>query len=99
MIANEMRRDHNGITRNENMTMTVDTFYDRRNGFYFTVSAISALRDMLVGDEGQNNNVDWNTVWDAKASTDDRGWSVEMAIPFKSMRFKHSGPQATLSAS
>ncbi|MGH9459699.1 MAG: DUF5916 domain-containing protein, partial [Vicinamibacteria bacterium] len=93
MIANEMRRDHNGITRNENMTMTVDTFYDRRNGFYFTVNAISALRDMLVGDEGQNNNVDWNTVWDAKASMDDRGWSVEMAIPFKSMRFKHSGPQ------
>jgi hypothetical protein len=93
MIANEMRRDHNGITRNENMTMTVDTFYDRRNGFYFTVNAISALRDMLVGDEGQNNNVDWNTVWNAKASMDDRGWSVEMAIPFKSMRFKHSGPQ------
>ena len=93
MIANEMRRDHNNITRNENMTLTVDTFYDRRNGFYFTVSAISALRDMLVGDEGQNNNVDWNTVWDAKASMDDRGWSVEMAIPFKSMRFKHSGPQ------
>ena len=93
IIANEMRRDHNDITRNDNMTLTVDTDYDRRNGFYFTVSAISALRDMSVGDEGQNNNVDWNTVWDAKAAVDDHGWTVEMAIPFKSLRFKHSGPQ------
>ena len=93
MIANEMRRDHNNITRNEHIVMVVDTDYDRRNGFYFAVNAIGALRDQSVGDEGQSNNTDWNTVWDAKASLFDQGWMVEMAIPFKSLRFKQSGPQ------
>ena len=93
MIANEMRRDHNNITRNEHIVMVVDTDYDRRNGFYFAVNAIGALRDQSVGDEGQSNSTDWNTVWDAKASIFDQGWMVEMVIPFKSLRFKQSGPQ------
>ena len=83
MIANEMRRDHNNITRNEHIVMVVDTDYDRRNGFYFAVNAIGALRDQSVGDEGQSNSTDWNTVWDAKASIFDQGWMVEMVIPLQ----------------
>jgi len=93
MVVNEMRRDNNNITRNENVTLVIDTFYDRRNGFYFMSTPLGALRDMAVGDEGQSNNVDWNTVWDAKASMFEQGWMLEMAIPFKSLRFKHAGPQ------
>ena len=93
IIANEMRRDHPNIFRNDNIVLTLDTDYDRRNGFYFATNPLGALRDQSVGDEGQNNNADWNTVWDVKASMDDRGWVFEMAIPFKSLRFKNSGPQ------
>ncbi len=93
MVANEMRRDNSGIFQNENLGVLIDTFYDRRNGVQFQVNALGALRDQLIGDEGQANNVDWNTVWDAKASMDDRGWIVEIAIPFKSIRFKQVGAQ------
>ncbi len=93
MVANEMRRDHRNIRQNENFTITIDTDYDLRNGFYFATNPLGALRDQSVGDEGQNNNLDWNTVWDLKASMDDRGWVFEMAVPFKSLRFKQSGPQ------
>ncbi len=93
MIANEMRRDHNNIFRNESIVLVLDTDYDRRNGFYFATNPLGALRDQSVGDEGQNNNADWNTVWDVGASMDDRGWVFEMAVPFKSLRFKNIGPQ------
>ena len=93
MIANEMRRDHNNIFRNESIVLVLDTDYDRRNGFYFATNPLGALRDQSVGDEGQNNNADWNTVWDVGASMDDRGWVFEMAVPFKSLRFKNVGPQ------
>ena len=93
MVANEMRRDNGNIPQNENLTMVLDTVYDRRNGFYFAVNPLGALRDQSVGDEGQSNNTDWNTVWDARAAIDDRGWTLEIAIPFKSLRFKSSGPQ------
>jgi hypothetical protein len=93
MIANEMRRDHGNIRQNENFSLVFDTFYDRRNGFNFTTNPLGAVRDQLIGDEGQSNNLDWNTVWDVKAAMDDRGWTFEMVVPFKSMRFKSSGPQ------
>ena len=93
MVANEMRRDNAGIFQNENIAVLLDTFYDRRNGFQFQVNPLGALRDQLVGDEGQALNVDWNTVWDVKTSLFEQGWILEMAIPFKSLRFKQAGAQ------
>jgi len=93
MVANEMRRDHPDIRQNENFSVVFDTEYDRRNGFYFATNPLAAVRDQAVGDEGRSNNLDWNTVWDVKASMDDRGWVFEMVVPFKSLRFKTTGPQ------
>jgi len=93
MVANEMRRDNLGINQNENISFVVDTFYDRRNGFSFQVNPLGGLRDQTVGNEGESNNVDWNTVWDAKTSRFDQGWTLEMAFPFKSLRFKQAGQQ------
>ena len=93
IVANEMRRDNAGIFQNANLAILLDPFYDRRNGYQFQINPLAALRDQQIGDEGQANNVDWNTVWDAKASIDDKGWIVEIAIPFKSLRFKGTGAQ------
>ena len=93
MIANEMRRDHGNIRQNENFSLVFDTDYDRRNGVYFATNPLGAIRDQSVGNEGQDRNLDWNTVWDVRASMDDQGWVFEMVIPFKSLRFKNSGPQ------
>src|SRR3990172_3588229 len=87
MVANEMRRDNGNIAQNKNLTMVLDPSYARRNGFSFAVNPLGALRDQAVGDEGQSNNTDWNTVWDARAFIFDQGWTLEIAIPFKSLRF------------
>ena len=88
MVVNEMRRDNFGIYQNESVTVVFDTFYDRRNGFMFQTNPLGALRDQQFGDEGQAINRDWNTVWDVKASTFEQGWIVEIAVPFKSLRYK-----------
>jgi hypothetical protein len=93
MIINEMRRDHFGIFQNENITVVFDTLYDRRNGFFFQTNPLGAIRDQAVGDEGEANNRDWNTVWDVKASLFDQGWLVEIAIPFKSLRYRAARDQ------
>ena len=93
MVMNEMRRDNFNIFQNENVTVVFDTFYDRRNGFFFQVNPLGALRDQAVGDEGQALNRDWNTVWDVKTSLFDQGWIVEIVIPFKSLRYKKGREQ------
>ena len=93
LVANEMRRDNLNIYRNDNLTVVLDTFYDRRNGYFFQTNSLGALRDQEVTDEGAGINTDWNTVWNVKASRDEEGWTLEMAIPFKSLRYRPTREQ------
>ncbi len=92
MIANEMRRDNRGIFNNENFAVILDTFYDRRNGFLFQTNPLGALWDGQVTDEGDTNS-DSNTIWHVKSGRFPEGWTVEMSIPFKSLRYREGRTQ------
>jgi len=89
-IVNELRRDTNGLRQNDHFGVSFDTFYDRRSGFLFYTNPLGARADYSVVDEG-SSNTDWNPVWTSKTGRFDGGWTVEMAIPFKSIRYR-SGP-------
>jgi len=85
-VISEMRRDGLGTNDNESFGVVFDTFHDRRNGFLFQVSLAGGLYDGYITDE-RDLNRDWSTVWDSRTVRTDDGWTVEMAIPFKSLRF------------
>jgi hypothetical protein len=85
-VANEMRRDTNQLRQNDTFAVLFDTFHDRRNGYLFYANPIGGLADSQITDEGPPN-VDWNTVWSVKTGRFDGGWTIEMAIPFKSLRY------------
>lgn len=85
MIADEMRRDAS-IYNNEHFVVVFDTFHDRRTGFFFQTNPLGAVRDALILDEN-NANYDWNAVWNVKVHRDETGWTSEMVIPFKSLRY------------
>ena len=87
LIANEMQRDAMQIVNNDYFSVVLDTFYDRRNGVAFTVNAIGGFLDYQITDEG-NPNLDWNAIFDVRTGRFDGGWSLEMEIPFKSLRFR-----------
>ncbi len=89
-IANELRRDTNQLRQNDHIGVSFDTFYDRRSAFVFYTNPLGARADYSVVDEGAPNS-DWNPVWSSKTGRFDGGWTVEMAIPFKSLRYR-SGP-------
>jgi hypothetical protein len=86
MVANEMRRDSNQLRQNDNFAVLLDTYHDRRNGYIFSANPIGGLGDSQVTDESPPN-VDWNTIWSVKTGRFDGGWTIEMAIPFKSLRY------------
>lgn len=90
-VVDEMRRDASNIFQNENFTVVLDTFNDQRNAFWFQVNPLSAMRDLMVIDEVQN--LDWNTVVHVKSARSEDGWTTEIAIPFKSLRYPGAGPQ------
>jgi Domain of unknown function (DUF5916) len=86
-VANEYRRDTNQLRQNDTFGVVLDTFYDRRNGFLFYTNPLGARADQAITDEG-NLNPDWNPVWDVRTGRFDGGWTVELAIPFKSIRYR-----------
>ena len=89
--ANELRRDNRNIGQNDSFSVSLDTFYDRRSGYYFQTNSIGGVRDAIVADERVGNNFDWNTVWDTRSARFEQGWTAEMVIPFKSLRYRQ-GP-------
>jgi hypothetical protein len=67
----------------------IDTFNEKRRAATFAVNPRGVEMDFIRIEEGGNDNMDssWDTVWEAEAKTDAGGYTVEMAIPFKSLRF------------
>jgi hypothetical protein len=86
IVDAEMRRDHASLSRQDNFAVILDTFLDRRSGYFFHMSAAGGLFDGHVTDESQNNR-EWNTVWEGRTGRFEGGWTVEMAIPFRSLRY------------
>ena len=86
-VSTEMRRDvTNYINGNDIVNIFIDPFYDRRNGLSFTLNAIGARND---GQQiGNQYNSDWNPIWDHATGTFDGGWTIEMALPFRSLRYR-----------
>ncbi|MCY4637096.1 MAG: DUF5916 domain-containing protein [Acidobacteria bacterium] len=90
-VANEMRRDTSQLRQNDTFTAFFDTFYDRRNGFNFYTNPLGARADQQFTNEG-NPNADWNPVWDVRTGRFGGGWTVEMEIPFKTLRYRSEPP-------
>jgi len=95
-VANEMRRDTIQLRSNDSFTVMLDTFLDRRNGVAFLVTPIGGFSDFAIaneGDRGRGVNFDWNVVWDSRVGRFDGGWTVEMRIPFRSLRYEPGAEQ------
>jgi hypothetical protein len=69
--------------------VVLDTFNDNENGLAFAVMPTGARLDFAISNDAQGDmNVSWNAFWDASVSIHEEGWSVEMRIPFSSLRFQ-----------
>jgi hypothetical protein len=86
VVANEMRRDNTNIFQNDHVAFLLDTFHDRRNGVEFAMNAIGGRWDGQISNETQFN-ADWNPVYDLAVGRFEGGWTIEVAIPFKSLRY------------
>jgi len=89
IIATERRRDQD-LIKDDSVAVILDTFHDRRNAFLFRTNSLGTQFDALLTEEGLDINVTWDEKWEAEANRSEEGWTVELMIPFKSLRM---GPQ------
>src|SRR2546427_10017806 len=90
LIVNDIRKD---FTPGEQDTFEVilDTFADRRNGFVFATNPRGAKSAAQIANEGREVNASWDGVWTVATRVSPDGWSAELRIPFKALRFER-GP-------
>jgi hypothetical protein len=95
LITNDLKREFSGFSTDA-FGLVLDTFSDKLNSYGFMTNVGGAMRDLLTSDAGRSNDTNWNAVWDVRTKVLPNGWSLEMAIPFKSLRFPNRDQQVWL---
>ncbi len=67
--------------------INIDSYFDKRTAFSFTISASGVRGDEFVSNDGQNWDTSWNPIWFSKTNVDDKGWTAEMRIPLSQLRY------------
>ncbi len=93
IVINDIRKDFREEDQDD-FEVLLDTFGDRRNGYVFSTNVKGARHDRQVSLEGREINQSWDAAWEVQTRRASDGWSVEMRIPFRSLRFNKSNEAA-----
>jgi hypothetical protein len=94
IMARLVRRDFIWGDPSDGCVLYLDSYRDKRSGYFFYVSAAGTLADGLIeNDVKQPNDLSWDAVWEGVPNIDEEGWTVEMKIPFSQLRFNKGDSQ------
>lgn len=85
IVARLARRDDE--VESDWFSVRFDSYHDHQTAFEFTVNAAGVKTDILISDDGKEEDASWDVVWDAEVQITPEGWSAELRIPFKVLRF------------
>jgi hypothetical protein len=89
-VVTSLKRDFSG-TQNDNVTLVFDTFNDGTNAYAFGVTPFGVRREILIANGGatrESFNLTWDVKWKAESKIYDNYYTVEVAIPFSSIKFE-----------
>ena len=106
IIVSDSRRDAS-LEDTDSFQIILDTYRDRQNGFVFGTNPAAIEYDGQVRNEGQGGgrrgrqtggsgggfNLNWDGAWEVRTEVDEKGWSIEFAIPFRTIRYPSSEEQ------
>lgn len=87
-IVQSLKRDFS-YPVNDAFAVYIDCINDKTNGFCFGVNPLGVQREGLLSNGGgQGVTTIWDSKWFSEVKRYPDKWVVEMAIPFKSLRYK-----------
>ena len=86
--ARQLRRDAD-LSTDDNVTILIDSFHDRRSAFEFRTNPLGAMWDAQLSG-WDTENADWNGIWEVVVARDAHTWTALFRIPFRTLRF-HAG--------
>ncbi|HWP82970.1 MAG TPA: DUF5916 domain-containing protein [Bacteroidota bacterium] len=66
-----------------------DSYHDHQTAFEFTLNAAGVKTDILIFNDGREEDASWDAVWEAETAITGDGWTAELKIPFRALRFSH----------
>lgn len=92
IVVNDIRQDFFTID-SDGFQIVLDTYNDNRNAFLFGTNPRAGRFDMQTAADGNAGNTNWDGIWFVETQISEAGWHVEMAIPFKTLRFRKDNGQ------
>jgi hypothetical protein len=100
IIVTDTRRD-SSLSDTDSFRVMIDAFQDKQNGFVFGTNPAGVEYDGQITGEGGGSfnpgggefNLNWDTTWEVEAQITEQGWSAEMEIPFKALRYPNADVQ------
>ncbi len=95
ILVTDSRRDSD-LADTDSFQVVLDGLRDGQNGFVFGTNPAGIEYDGQVTHEGTGGvlgsgsggfNLNWDGIWDVATEISEIGWSVEMRIPFRTLRY------------
>jgi len=91
IVARLARRDDE--VESDWISVRLDSYHDHQTAFEFTVNAAGIKTDILISDDGKEEDASWDVVWETEVQHTSKGWTAEIRIPFKVLRFPEKSEQ------
>jgi hypothetical protein len=86
LIATHTMRRDGPMDGDDTVSIVLDTFADRRTGYFFRINEAGARADGLIAGR-EEAKLDWDGIWDARTARTPTGWSAEVEIPANTLSF------------
>ena len=97
-LVQSLKRDNDSFWNGDAFAVVFDPVNERTNGVIFGVNPAGVQTEALItgeparrGGQLSGYNKAWDNKWYTQASVTENGWTAEMMIPFKSLRFGRKG--------
>lgn len=87
-IAASVNKRDQDVRVDDSVYVLLDTYFDRRNCYYFGTNLLGTQWDGRIGDNGLHFDSTWDGIWKSAAEQTDFGWSVEFAIDLSTLKYE-----------
>jgi len=91
-IAAAVTRRDGGLSKDDSVSVAIDTFGDGRTAYFFRTNTLATQDDGRIADNGRTVDDRWDAAWRSAARRYEDRWTAEFEIPFSILKYASESP-------
>ncbi len=87
-IAASITKRDSDLVSDDAVYVALDTFLDHQSAYLLGTNLLGTQFDGRITDNGRTTDPTWDAVWKSAARKTDFGWSAEISVPFRSIKYQ-----------